>query len=56
MNIMAKVSEELKSMKATGLKSCIGLLKKDKESKVIEKSLEKGWKEWSRKYASIQTR
>ncbi len=33
-----------------GLTSCLGLLKKDKETVTIEKSLEKGWKKWNKKY------
>ena len=33
-----------------GLTSCLGLIKKDKEFEVIEDSLKRGWKEWSKKY------
>gem|GEM_PF-1577453 len=40
-----------KNKTGAGLKSCLGLLKKDKEFETIEKSLEKGWKGWSKKYA-----
>ena len=36
-----------------GLKSCLGLLKKDKESRSIEKSLKKGWKTWNKRYNKI---
>lgn len=35
----------------SGLKSCLGLLKNDKKTKVLEKFLEKGWKKWSKRYA-----
>lgn len=37
-----------KNKTGSGLKSCLGLLKKDKETEVIGKLLEKGW---SKKYA-----
>ncbi len=39
--------------KKTGkdLQRCLGLLKKDKESDSITKSLEIGWKEWNKRYA-----
>lgn len=40
-----------KNRTGAGLKSCLGLLKKDKESEAIEKSLKRGWKAWSKKYA-----
>ena len=40
----------------SALKSCLGLLKKDKETVSLEKSLKKGWKGWNKKYASIQIR
>ena len=32
------------------LKSCLGLLKEDKESKSLKKSLKKGWNVWNKKY------
>ncbi|MDP4012931.1 MAG: antitoxin VapB family protein [Candidatus Nanoarchaeia archaeon] len=35
----------------SNLRSCLGLLKKDKEFYEIEKALNKGWKEWNKKYA-----
>ena len=40
-----------KNKTGSGLKSCMGLLKKDKKSEAREKSLEKGWKGWSKRYA-----
>lgn len=33
-----------------GLRSCFGLLKNDKEFVAVEKSLERGWKGWNKKY------
>ena len=38
------------SRTGSGLQSCLGLLKKDKETQVVKKSLESGWKKWSKKY------
>ncbi len=40
-----------KNKTGKGLYACLGTLKKDKEFEAIEKSMEKGWKEWSKKYA-----
>ncbi|MBS3083977.1 hypothetical protein J4423_04185 [Candidatus Pacearchaeota archaeon] len=39
-----------KNKTGNGLKSCLGLLKKDKESEEIEKSLKEEWKKWNKKY------
>jgi len=36
--------------KGSGLRSCLGILKKDKEWKKIEKINKRGWKDWSKKY------
>lgn len=36
--------------KGSGLQSCLGLLKLDKEVNNIEKTLKKGWKKWSKRY------
>ena len=33
--------------KGSGLKACLGLLKKDKEWEEIEKFLKRGWKNWT---------
>ncbi len=40
-----------KNKTGKGLYACLGTLKKDKEFEAIEKSMKKGWKEWSKKYA-----
>lgn len=37
--------------KGVGLKACLGLLKKDKEWEVLEKTIKRGWKTWSKKHA-----
>ena len=34
-----------------GLRSCLGLLHGDKEFEAAEKTLEKGWKRWNKRYA-----
>lgn len=39
-----------KNKTGTRLKSCLGLLKKDKEAKSIKETLKKGWKKFSNKY------
>jgi len=36
----------------SGLKECLGLLKKDIEWKETEKTLERGWSRWTKKYVS----
>ena len=36
--------------KGSGLRECLGILKKDKEWGEIEKDLKKGWKRWNKKY------
>ena len=33
-----------------GLKSCLGILKKDKEWEEVEKIIKRGWGDWSKKY------
>lgn len=33
------------------LRNCLGILKKDKEWEEVEKTLKKGWKKWTNKYA-----
>ena len=40
-----------KNKTGIGLTSCLGLLKKDAEFEAIEKSLKRGWGDWSKKYA-----
>jgi predicted CopG family antitoxin len=40
-----------KSKTGKGLRSCLGLLKKDAEFEAIEKSLDRDWKGWNKKYA-----
>lgn len=40
-----------KNKTGTRLRSCLGILKKDKEFEAIEKSLERGWKGWNKRYA-----
>ena len=32
------------------LKSCLGLIKEDNESKSVNETLKKGWKKWNKKY------
>ena len=44
-----------KEKTGAGLKACLGLLKKDKESKAIEKLLVREWKRWSKKYEKIES-
>lgn len=36
--------------KGSGLRLCLGILKKDEEWKKIEKTLKRGWKDWTKKY------
>ncbi|MEK6811440.1 MAG: hypothetical protein AABX96_02950 [Nanoarchaeota archaeon] len=40
-------------MKKTGksLKSCLGLIKEDKELKSIKETLKREWKTWNKKYS-----
>lgn len=37
--------------KGSELKECLGSIKKDKEWKETKKTLKKGWKNWTKKYA-----
>tara|TARA_Y100000034_G_scaffold133857_1_gene200676 strand:- start:5473 stop:5697 length:225 start_codon:yes stop_codon:yes gene_type:complete len=43
------LNDDLK--KGSGLRECLGILKKDEEWKKIEKDLKRGWKSWTKKYA-----
>ena len=36
--------------KGMGLKSCLGILKRDKEWESIDKDIKGGWRGWSKKY------
>ncbi|MBS3150153.1 hypothetical protein J4455_05725 [Candidatus Woesearchaeota archaeon] len=38
--------------KGSGLRDCLGILKKDKEWEEIDKDLKKGWKRWSKRLRS----
>ncbi len=42
------ISNEIK--KGSGLRECLGTLKKDKEWEDTKKDLKKGWKNWTKKY------
>ena len=34
-----------------GLRECLGIIKKDEETKKVEKTLKIAWKDWNKKYA-----
>ena len=36
--------------KGSGLRECLGILKKDKEWEELEKEIKRAWKNWNRKY------
>lgn len=46
MNMLSK-----KERTGSGLRACLGLLKEDAESKIIDKALKRGWKSWNKRYA-----
>ncbi len=41
-----------KNKTGTALKSCLGLIKEDKEAKSVKETLKKEWKKFSNKYQS----
>lgn len=42
------------SKKGSGLKDCLGILKKDVEWKETKKILDKEWSSWTKKYVSAE--
>jgi predicted CopG family antitoxin len=48
--LLKSLIESSKPKKVSGLRSCFGILKKDKEWKEADKHLKIGWKGWNEKY------
>ena len=48
--VLREVLQDNKIKKGFNLKKCFGLIKNDKEGSEVSQDLERGWKNWSKKY------